>query len=108
MSYYLLYLYLLSPFNYYIISYKVSGRDFIAIVFEVLAQNLINSCSIVFIETWGYCKRRKEGRKLEYILRISNSVVVQGKMPVSCCSAAFSGRVATEKSKIGKFSPIIA
>jgi hypothetical protein len=67
----------------------------------VLAQNLINSCNIVFLETWGYCKRRKEGRKLEYILRISNGVVVQGKMTISCCFAAFSGGGATKKAEIG-------
>jgi hypothetical protein len=61
-------LYLPSPLNYYIISYKVSGRDFIAIVFKVLAQNSINSYSIVFLETGAIAKggrkeRRKERRK---------------------------------------------
>jgi hypothetical protein len=74
----------------------------------VLAEDSINSCSIVFLEAWGYCKRRKEGRKLEYILKISNGMVVQGKMTISCCSAAFSGGVATKKSEIGKFSPMRA
>ena len=43
------------------------------VVFKVLAEDSIDSCSIVFLEAWGYCKRR---RKLEYILKISNSVVV--------------------------------
>jgi hypothetical protein len=52
--------------------------------------------------------QKEEGRKLEYILKISNSVVVQGKMTISCCSAAFSGGVATKKSEIGKFSPMRA
>jgi hypothetical protein len=52
----------------------------------------------VFLEAWGYYKRR---RKLEYILKISNSVVVQGKMTISCCFAAFSGGVAAKKAKIG-------
>jgi hypothetical protein len=56
----------------------------------------------------GRKEGRKEGRKLEYILRISNGVVVQGKITISCCFAAFSSGVATKKSEIGKFSPIIA
>ena len=37
-----------------------------------------------------------------------NGVVVQGKMTISCCFAAFSGGVATKKSEIGKFSPMRA
>jgi len=55
----------------------------------------------VFLKAWGYCKRRKEGRKLEYILKISNSVVVQGKMTVSCYFAAFFGGGAAKKAEIG-------
>jgi hypothetical protein len=35
------------------------------------------------------------------ILKISNGVVVQGKMTVSCCSAAFFGGGAAKKSEIG-------
>jgi hypothetical protein len=72
-----------------------------AIVFKVLAENSIDSCSIVFLKAWGYCKRRKEGRKLEYILKISNGVVVQGKMTVSCYFAAFFGGGAAKKAEIG-------
>jgi hypothetical protein len=49
----------------------------------------------------GPLKGRKEGRKLEYILKISNGVVVQGKMTVSCCFAAFFGGGATKKAEIG-------
>jgi hypothetical protein len=41
-------------------------------------------------------------------LRTFNGMVVQGKMTISCCFAAFSGGVATEKSEIGKFSPMRA
>jgi hypothetical protein len=44
---------------------------------------------------------RKEGRKLEYILKISNGVVVQGKMTVSCYFAAFFGGGAAKKAEIG-------
>jgi hypothetical protein len=51
---------------------------------------------------------RKEGNSVKYILKISNGVVVQGKMTISCCFAAFSGGVATKKSEIGKFSPMRA
>jgi hypothetical protein len=53
-------------------------------------------------------ERRKEGNSVEYILKISNSVVMQGKMTISCYFAAFSSGVATKKSKIGKFSPMRA
>jgi len=64
----------------------------------VLAEDSIDSCSIVFLEAWGYCKRR---RKLEYILKISNSVVMQGKMTISCYFEAFSSGVAAKKAEIG-------
>jgi hypothetical protein len=71
----------------------------------VLAQNSINSYSIVFLKAWGHCKRwkegRKEGRKLEYILKVSNSVVVQGRMSVSCYFAAFFGGGVAKKAEIG-------
>jgi hypothetical protein len=45
---------------------------------------------------------------LIFPIRNVNGVVVQGKMTISCCSVAFSGGVATEKSEIGKFSPMRA
>jgi hypothetical protein len=34
-------------------------------------------------------------------LRMFNGVVMQGKMTISCCSAAFSGGGATKKAEIG-------
>ena len=75
------------------------------VVFEVLAENEIDSSSIMFLKAWGHCKRRKEGRKLEYILKISNSVVVQGKMTISCCSAAFLVGVLQKSLKSANFRP---
>ena len=31
-----------------------------AIVFKVLAEDSIDSCSIVLFKAWGYCKRRRK------------------------------------------------